>query len=90
MRAFQTAPALLAGFVLLWNSTRYVWETHLTRLLTLPVVEQMIALGHSRIYEKLKAGEFPRPFQLSANAVRCKESEIVEWMSKLSPTGQAD
>lgn len=60
------------------------------RLLKLSDVEATIGLGHSWIYERIKAGEFPAPVKLSERCVRWRESEVAAWIAGLSKSEQAD
>lgn len=63
------------------------------RLLKLSDVEATIGLGHSWIYEKIRAGQFPAPVKLSERCVRWRESEVSAWiagLSKCEPAGRSD
>lgn len=42
-------------------------------------VERATGLKTSSLYEKMKAGEFPRPVRINARSVGWMASEIVEW-----------
>ncbi len=55
----------------------------LNRLYRLKDVEQFAGLKRSQISELVKAGEFPRPIQLSngGRAVAWIERELIEWQS---------
>ena len=44
-----------------------------------PDVERVTGLPRSTIYDKMKAGEFPRPIRLTARSVGWLESEIADW-----------
>lgn len=62
------------------------------RLLRLPDVKHQVGLGRSAIYQKIKAGEFPAPYLLSANgrAVAWNSEEIDAWIdSRIQPAGGA-
>ncbi|GAC1679347.1 MAG: hypothetical protein NVS9B2_30490 [Steroidobacteraceae bacterium] len=50
------------------------------RLLRLPEVIDTVGLARATIYEKVKAGEFPAPLQLSECAVAWRLSEIIAWI----------
>ena len=43
-------------------------------------VEARVGLSRSTIYERIKAGTFPRPVSIGAKAVGWIESEIDEWL----------
>lgn len=47
--------------------------------LRLPEVKRRVGLSRSEIYRKIKAGEFPRPVKLSAQASAWLEHEITAW-----------
>ena len=49
------------------------------RLLRRPEVETLTGLSRARIYEKMTAGEFPRPVKTGIRAVAWVESEIESW-----------
>ena len=53
----------------------------LERFLRRREVEQITGLGRSTIYEKMAAGEFPKPVPLSGGAVGWIESEIANWQA---------
>ena len=59
------------------------------RLLRLPDVKQQVGLGRSSIYEKIKSGEFPAPYSLSANgrAVAWNSVEIEAWIGSRIQAG---
>ena len=50
------------------------------RLLRRPEVESLTGLSRARIYEKMTAGEFPRPVRTGLRAVAWVESEIDDWL----------
>ena len=45
-----------------------------------PEIEKRTGLKRSTIYEKIKAGTFPKPVKLGARAVAWPEAEINAWM----------
>jgi prophage regulatory protein len=45
-------------------------------------VEHITGLGRSTIYDKMAAGEFPKPVPISSGAVGWLESEIAVWQEK--------
>ncbi len=51
------------------------------RILRGKAVQQRVGLGQSSIYNKIKAGEFPKPIKISERAVGWLESEIEEWIA---------
>jgi prophage regulatory protein len=54
----------------------------LERFLRRAEVESLTGLGRSTIYEKMAAGEFPKPVPISGGAVGWLESEISAWQAK--------
>jgi prophage regulatory protein len=52
------------------------------RFLKLPQVKIKVAYGRTAIYEKIKKGEFPQPYALSAGgrAVAWRSDEIDAWI----------
>ena len=50
------------------------------RFIRLKEVKQQISLSRTAIYEKIKAGEFPKPYPLGARAVGFLASEIDAWI----------
>ncbi len=50
------------------------------RFIRLKEVKQQISLGRTAIYEKIKTGEFPKPYKLGARAVGFLASEIDDWI----------
>lgn len=50
------------------------------RLLRLALVEERTSLRKSAIYAGIRAGTFPRPVRLSANAVAWREFEVTAWI----------
>jgi prophage regulatory protein len=55
------------------------------RLLRRPAVQDLTGLGRARIYQMMKAGEFPRPVRLSTRAVGWRMSDLQAWIASLSP-----
>ena len=51
----------------------------LERFLRRAEVERATGLARSTIYDKMAAGEFPKPIPISAGAVGWLESEIAAW-----------
>ena len=55
-----------------------------------PEIEQRTGLKRSTIYDKMKAGTFPKPVKLGARAVAWPEAEVDAWMEeRLSLRGGA-
>ena len=50
------------------------------RFLRLKQVTEQVGLKKTAIHEKIKAGEFPKPYPLGARAVGYLASEIDEWI----------
>lgn len=59
-------------------------------LLTLPRVIEEVSLSRPTIYRRIKAGDFPRPQQLSPRRVAWRESAIAAWKASRPTTGSAD
>lgn len=60
------------------------------RFVRLKEVKRQIGLGRTAIYEKIKAGEFPKPYPLGARAVGFLASDIDAWIdSRISAVGSA-
>lgn len=49
-------------------------------ILRLPQVKARVGLGHTNIYNRIKAGTFPAPVSLGARAVGWISTEIDEWI----------
>ena len=69
-----TTAAVLAGAPP-FNLTR-------DRLLRLSQVMDMIGLGRTRIYEMIKAHEFPAPCKPGGTASRWSENEVLAWLAE--------
>lgn len=50
------------------------------RLLRRGDVENLIGLRRSKLYEMVRAGEFPAPVKLSSRAVAWRASEVQAWI----------
>lgn len=58
------------------------------RFLRLSDVKHQVGLGRSAIYQKIKAGEFPRPYPLGVRAVAWLSEEIDAWIeSRIEAAG---
>jgi prophage regulatory protein len=53
-------------------------------------VEHITGLATSSVYRLVQAGGLPKPYQLSANTVGWKESEILEWCKTRKPRRRKD
>lgn len=51
------------------------------RLIRLPQVKQMVGLGTTAIYERIKQGSFPKPIKLGRMSMWV-ESEVQEWIAE--------
>jgi prophage regulatory protein len=59
------------------------------RFLRLPDVKQAVGYSRTAIYEKIKAGEFPRPYPLGARAVAWLAEDIDAWIeSRIRAAGR--
>lgn len=58
----------------------------MTILTFIRLPEVMAAVGMSRttIYERMKAGTFPQPYQLGARAVAWDVAEVAAWQQALA------
>lgn len=45
----------------------------------LPEVKKITGLARTTIYELIKAGEFPKPIQISRRGVAWSETELLDW-----------
>lgn len=52
------------------------------RLVRLSQVMDMIGLGRTRIYEMIKADEFPAPCKPGGTASRWSENEVLAWLAE--------
>jgi len=57
------------------------------KLLRLPRVMDITALGKSSIYAGVKSGTFPTPVRLSARAVGWREEDLEKWVSERVKVG---
>ncbi|PTX38381.1 AlpA family transcriptional regulator [Gemmobacter caeni] len=53
------------------------------RLLRAKQVAEMTGLSVSTFYAQIRRGEFPKPLQLSPNAVAWRYGDIVGWINSL-------
>ncbi len=60
------------------------------RFLRLPDVKHASGYGRTAIYQKIKAGEFPKPYALGARAVGWLADDIDAWIeSRIKAAGGA-
>ena len=52
------------------------------RILRRPAVEAQTGLSRSTLYDKMRAGKFPRPVPLGDKAVGWLESDISKWIAE--------
>ncbi len=52
------------------------------RILRRPAVEAQTGLPRSTIYDKMRAGKFPRPVPLGEKSVGWLESDISKWLAQ--------
>ncbi len=52
------------------------------RIIRLPHVESLVGLRKTKIYDLMKAGEFPRPVALSLRARGWLENEVLDWIEQ--------
>ncbi len=58
------------------------------RFLRLPAVKHAVGYGRTAIYQKIKSGEFPKPYSLGARAVAWLEEDINAWIeSRITAAG---
>jgi len=50
------------------------------KILRLPAVKDRTGLSRSSVYEKISAGDFPKPVSLGARAVGWLESDVDAWI----------
>ena len=60
------------------------------RILRRPEVEAITGLARSTIYDRVKAGRFPRPVTLGSRSVGWRQSDIENWLSALVAAGSAE
>ena len=58
-------------------------------LLSVREVSARIGLCRTVIFERMKAGTFPKPIKHSARAVRWRSDEIDQWIEEVSATREA-
>lgn len=54
-----------------------------TRLIRLPEVLKIVAMGKTRLYAKVADGSFPKPIRLSERQVRWALVDVIVWVERL-------
>ncbi|WP_420710441.1 helix-turn-helix transcriptional regulator [Asticcacaulis sp. SL142] len=60
-----------------------------TRIVRLPEVKLLTGLSRSTVYERVKAGRFPKPIPLGGRSVGWLECEVRRWIFKQVETARA-
>ncbi len=58
------------------------------RLIRFPSVLNQVGLGRTSVYEKIKAGNFPKPIHIGARAVAFDSEAVDEWVEKTIEEGK--
>ena len=58
------------------------------RLLRFPTVLNQVGLGETSVYEKIKAGNFPKPIHIGVRAVAFDSDAIDKWVEKTIVEGK--
>lgn len=53
------------------------------KFLRLPAVIELVGIKRTIIYERIKAGTFPKPVQIGPRAVAWDQEELVKWQDSL-------
>ncbi|MDN4061271.1 AlpA family transcriptional regulator [Massilia sp. YIM B02769] len=53
------------------------------KFLRLPAVIELVGIKRTVIYERIKAGTFPKPVQIGPRAVAWDQEELVKWQDSL-------
>jgi predicted DNA-binding transcriptional regulator AlpA len=56
------------------------WHTHPERRMAVKEVSIITGYSVPSIYEQVRRGVFPQPFQMGANASRWRYADVLEWM----------
>ena len=59
------------------------------RLIRLPHVKQMVGLGTTAIYDRIKQGSFPKPIKLGRMSMWV-ESEVQKWIAERIYQGRCE
>lgn len=54
-----------------------------SRLIRLPEVLKIVAMGKTRLYAKVADGSFPKPIRLSERQVRWVLADVIGWVESL-------
>lgn len=54
------------------------------RLIKLPEVMQIVGLGKTMIYRKVRQHSFPQPFKPTGGSTRWSEREVREWIQDVA------
>lgn len=54
------------------------------RLIKLAEVCQRVGLGKTMIYAMVGDGRFPKPYKITASAVRWSEREVEDWLVRVT------
>ncbi len=57
-------------------------EDNIERIMRRPAVEAQTGLSRSTLYDRMRAGKFPRPVPLGDKAVGWLESDIAKWIEE--------
>jgi prophage regulatory protein len=85
----KSAPQTHGATITPFDSAVAVTLAQPPKLLRLPAVMGLCALGRSSVYAGVKAGTFPSPVSLGARAVAWRESEIFQWCADRTKSGKA-
>ncbi len=53
------------------------------KFLRLPAVIELVGIKRTVIYERMKAGTFPKPVQIGPRAVAWDQEELAQWQQNL-------
>ncbi len=75
----QSAPQTLVQFGARTEAAQFI-PPHAPVILRLPAVEAQTGLKKTALYEKVKAGDFPRPVAIGTRARGWLASEVAAWI----------
>jgi prophage regulatory protein len=61
-------------------------ESKKKKLIRLPVVLERVGYSRSRVYDLIKAKEFPKPVKLGKRASAWVEEEVDAWINSRAPS----
>lgn len=61
-----------------------------TQILRLPSVIKRTGLSRSTIYNRISAGEFPKPISLGGRSIGWLESEVADWLKHQIETSRLE